>query len=297
MKTVKLNRHLALTAILLNTCAVAPAYAASSDWVNLYGGEARLSAVKDPDTNKITGIVEIKLKEGWKTYWRNPGDAGIPPIIDFTGSTFFTLDKISFPIPEILTEDGTQFIGYHNTVQFVFSGQAEGSAASLKVNFTAGVCEKICIPATAEFEFLPNALNQSDPKTSRTLMLSKSYLPREPSTQFSLSNVKRKGGKYSVTANIPKALSDPKLLIEGPKGWFSGVLVPNEFSNQISFNLPTDLPTDLATGLPTNSLTNFLTDSPSNVSHQGVLKNQMRYTLIANGQAVEGTLTIDDKVE
>lgn len=269
MKQKTAQYFLALSGFLLVANFTSPSIAATSEWVDLYGGKARLSAIKDPDTNIISGMVEIKLKEGWKTYWRIPGGSGIPPNIDFTGSTFFTLNKISYPVPEI-GDDDEQFIGYHNSVSFVFSGQATSVDAALKLSLLAGVCEKICIPAMADFEIDARALNQSDPKTMRSLMLGKSLLPKEAHEHFSLSKFIYKDSIYTTSATIPDGLENPTLLVEGPNGWFSGIVKLSDTLNDFSFTLPEDL-----------------------VSNNKQ-RNQFRYTLIASGQAVESTLPLEN---
>lgn len=267
MKQIKLNKIIAMSNIFSAIAFASPSLAATTEWVDLYGGKARLSAVKNPDTNVITGMVEITLKEGWKTYWRQPGGSGIPPKIDFTGSTFFTLDKISYPIPEI-GEDEDNFIGYHNAVSFIFSGQANSIDATLKLDLLAGVCEKICIPATANFEIGAQALNQSDPKTTMALMLGKILLPKKPSENFSLKNTQYKDSIYSAAVTLPAGLNNPTLLVEGPMGWFSGGVKLNQTTNKFSFNLPEKLVKNDA------------------------FKSQLTYTLIASGQAVESTLPL-----
>lgn len=269
MKHKNVQYFLALSGFLLVANFTSPTLAASSEWVDLYGGKARLSAVKDPDTNIISGMVQINLKEGWKTYWRQPGGSGIPPIIDFTGSTFFTLDKISYPVPEI-GDNEEQFIGYHNSVSFVFSGQATSVDAALKVSLLAGVCEKICIPAMANFKIDASALNQSDPKTMRSLMLGKSLLPKVAHDRFSLSSPNYEDSIYTASATIPDGLENPTLLVEGPNGWFSGIIKPSDTLNNFSFALPEKLTSNKE------------------------LRNQLRYTLIASGQAVESPLPLND---
>ncbi|MDZ4790723.1 MAG: protein-disulfide reductase DsbD family protein [Hyphomicrobiales bacterium] len=44
--------------------------------------------------------MELKLKDGWKTYWRSPGDAGIPPVVDWSGSINFASAELAYPQPE-----------------------------------------------------------------------------------------------------------------------------------------------------------------------------------------------------
>lgn len=259
---------LALSCFLSVASFATNSIAATSQWVDLYGGKARLSAVKDPATDVITGMVEIKLKKGWKTYWRKPGGGGIPPIFDFTGSDFFTLQKIQFPAPEIKEDE--QFIGYHNLVNFIFTGKATSLDANLKLSLLAGICEKICIPAMADFKIEANALNQSDRKTMMAILLNKSLLPKQANENFSLSNITYKDSTFSATATLPVGLINPVLLVEGPNGWFSGIVNIDATNNQFSFNLPDKLALD------------------------NKLNNQFKYTLIASGQAVESTLPLNN---
>ena len=260
---------LALTSFLVAGSFASPSLAASSEWVDLYGGKARLNAIKDPVTDVITGMIEIRLKKGWKTYWRKPGGGGIPPEFDFTGSTFFTLDKIQFPVPEI-GDDADQFIGYHNSVNFFFSGSTTSVDATLELSLLAGLCEKLCIPATANFKIEAHALNQSDQKTVMSLTLNKNLLPREANEKFSLSNATHKDSIYTASAVIPFGLNDPILLVEGPNGWFSGIVKYNHDRGQFSFTLPKNLVTNTQ------------------------LSEQFKYTLIASGQAVESTLPLNN---
>ena len=58
-----------------------PASAAVSDWMTSEGGRMRLSALADDESGKVTAILEIEPSPGWKTYWRAPGDAGMPLVM------------------------------------------------------------------------------------------------------------------------------------------------------------------------------------------------------------------------
>ena len=48
--------------------------------------------------------VEIRLKSGWHTYWRYPGDAGVPPRFDFTGSQNVKAVDVLWPAPQPIPE-------------------------------------------------------------------------------------------------------------------------------------------------------------------------------------------------
>ena len=78
-------RTLALAPFLLASL-VLPALASTSDWTETPGGRVRV-IIEDNSPNNATsnerrGALQVELQPGWKTYWRNPGDAGVPPQIN-----------------------------------------------------------------------------------------------------------------------------------------------------------------------------------------------------------------------
>jgi DsbC/DsbD-like thiol-disulfide interchange protein len=128
------------------------AQALESPWVEV--GQARVRLVgAGPDADKaIRAGVEIHLSPKWKTYWRYPGDSGIPPRFDWTGSENLARVEVSWPAPERLADDSGTSIGYHDAVVFPLRVHAADPKRpvrlSLKLDFA--VCEKICIPADAK---------------------------------------------------------------------------------------------------------------------------------------------------
>ena len=51
---------------------------------------------------QIGGGIEIALEPGWYTYWRNPGEAGVPPVFDFSGSENVASVDVMYPAPDAL---------------------------------------------------------------------------------------------------------------------------------------------------------------------------------------------------
>lgn len=96
----------------------------------------------------------IKLDPGWKTYWRAPGDAGIPPRIDWSGSRNIDSVALHWPVPEIFSVGDMRSIGYHDEVviplEFVLSDA--GNPAHLAGTIEIGVCDDICVPFSASFD-------------------------------------------------------------------------------------------------------------------------------------------------
>ena len=92
------------------------------------------------------GMLEIKLDPGWKTYWREPGDGGIPPTLAGDGMTV----DLQFPAPERFSENGQVFNGYHTAVSLPFV-LPETLVSVDRLTAFIGVCSDICVPFQAEF--------------------------------------------------------------------------------------------------------------------------------------------------
>src|SRR5690242_4086254 len=79
-----------LTAASLRGATSCAAIAADvSPWEADGQSAARLisaRAVNESGGRMFRGGIEIRLKDGWKTYWRYPGDSGVPPVLDFSKS-------------------------------------------------------------------------------------------------------------------------------------------------------------------------------------------------------------------
>src|SRR6202453_1485519 len=137
----------------------APAFAAdtfSTDWALAAKSQARLIA----GGGDLAGF-EIALSPGAITYWRDPGDAGLPPTLDFSGSDNVASVEPQFPAPKRIKEaDGGEAFGYDGSVVFPLAVKPRDPTkpATLKLNADFAVCEKVCLPAKAHFELtLPSA--------------------------------------------------------------------------------------------------------------------------------------------
>src|ERR1700674_3654598 len=60
--------------------------------------------------------IEIRLGPGWKTYWRYPGDSGVPPRFGFERSDNVATVAVLFPAPHGFSDDGGWSIGYKDRV-------------------------------------------------------------------------------------------------------------------------------------------------------------------------------------
>ena len=112
----------------------------------------RLIASVDRTGGQFHLAVAIVMKPGSHTYWKDPGDAGVPPVFAFNGSRNVSAAQVLFPAPSRIKEEGLEAYGYTDRVTFpVLVKPADGTApASLHVDIAYAVCDRICVPATAK---------------------------------------------------------------------------------------------------------------------------------------------------
>jgi DsbC/DsbD-like thiol-disulfide interchange protein len=95
-----------------------------------------------------TGVL-VELDPGWKTYWRMPGEAGIPPEFTWTTSAPAAVN-VAFPMPGRYADQSGETVGYETAVLFPATVTPEKPGPlELGVDMFFAVCKDICIPASA----------------------------------------------------------------------------------------------------------------------------------------------------
>jgi DsbC/DsbD-like thiol-disulfide interchange protein len=210
-------------------------HAAMAPWATTDGGRMRLVALSQPRNGAVTALVQIEPKEGWKTYWRNPGNAGMAPELDFSHSSNLTLKSVSYPVPDIGEDEAGRFIGYHGPVSLIVEFDKPDATAPAEIDLKAlvGICDKICLPFIAEFRL---ALDPAIPEGEEfaALMMAQAALPERPRADFAVrSLIKSADGKSLVAdvlipepakveaaAAVPRGVvlgKDPTVSVEGRK--------------------------------------------------------------------------------
>ncbi len=107
--------------------------------------------------------VEIRLKPGWHTYWRYPGDAGVPPKFDFGASQNLKHAVVLWPAPQRIVEAGGSTLGYSSDL--IFPVRVEPLDAKkpvlLRLKLDYAICEKLCVPAEATAELALGTFKRS----------------------------------------------------------------------------------------------------------------------------------------
>ena len=126
--------------------------AAVSPWSKAAYSSMRLIAGATAPSGKQRVGVEITMSPGFKTYWRSPGDAGVPPVFDWSGSENVGGLDVRWPTPERFDDGAGSGIGYVGEVVVPVSVQpidpARPVTVVLKLDYA--VCDKICVPAKGE---------------------------------------------------------------------------------------------------------------------------------------------------
>ena len=146
---------LGFAAVLLVTLAHAPARAGSASvWSQDTKSAVRLIGGSNKSGAPLRAGIEIKMQPGWHTYWRYPGDSGVPPRFDFSGSDNVKSATVSFPAPHLFTDETGSSIGYKDGVIFpvaiVPKDPTKPVNVRLKIDYA--VCEKMCVPAEGKAE-------------------------------------------------------------------------------------------------------------------------------------------------
>lgn len=106
-----------------------------------------LSGWETPQGTQMAGL-RLTMAPGWKTYWRAPGDAGIPPSFDWSGSGNFAGARIFWPRPDVFSVNGMRSIGYKHEVVLPIELTPGTPGHPIRLNgvIELGVCQDICVP-------------------------------------------------------------------------------------------------------------------------------------------------------
>jgi len=198
----------------------APAHAAdASAWDGTERSAVRLIAGGRAENGaSLRAGIEMRLAPGWKTYWRYPGDSGIPPRFDFSKSRNVKSVAVRWPAPQRLADESGTSIGYKHDLIFPLEVVAEdpGKPVMLSLTIDYGVCEKICVPVDAKAEL---TLDGKSTAQDARITAAEARVPK-PATlgqdgAISVRAVMRDGSHIAVEVAYPAGES-VDLFAEGP---------------------------------------------------------------------------------
>ena len=177
-----------------------------------------------PDGDHMAGL-QIALAPGWKTYWRAPGEGGVPTVLQLTEARGVDGMAIHWPRPEVFFTNGIRSIGYRDDVvlpvEFALSAQG---TIDITGRVDMGVCLDVCMPVTLDLEgALPPATERvraiglalSDrPLTAVEAGAGRATCAIEPISD---------GLRVTVSAPVPPTGNDETVVVEhrDPRVWVS----------------------------------------------------------------------------
>ena len=98
--------------------------------------------------------IKLSLEDGWKTYWRAPGDSGIPPVFHWKDARNIGQMQIVWPQPKVFFDSGVRSIGYKKqlVIPLYIAPKRDGKPIHLKGSMDIGICSDICAPYTLKFD-------------------------------------------------------------------------------------------------------------------------------------------------
>ncbi|MTV18777.1 MULTISPECIES: protein-disulfide reductase DsbD domain-containing protein [Bradyrhizobium] len=168
----------------------------------------------------LLGGIAFRLQDGWKTYWRTPGDSGVPPRFDFSRSDNVEAVTVMWPAPRQFDDGaGGTSLGYKHQVVLPLRIVAKNpdKPLVLRADINYAVCEKLCVPVEAKAELaFASVASTEDAALSEALNAVPKPANIGDPIPFSIRDVKR-NGKNNVLVDVSAPESkDLSLFVEGP---------------------------------------------------------------------------------
>jgi DsbC/DsbD-like thiol-disulfide interchange protein len=217
---VPLRAALGATVILSFACAASEVRAEdASPWQRDAHSAVRLLAGSRSGTVLLGGVA-IQLQPGWHTYWRTPGDSGVPPRFDFSKSDNVEAVTVLWPAPRKFDDGaGGTSLGYVKQIVLPLRIIAKNAdkPVTLRASINYAVCEKLCIPvdASAELAFASVASTEDGTLSEALNAVPKPANVGDPNP-LTVLDVKR-DGKTNVLVDVTAPdKQDLSLFVEGP---------------------------------------------------------------------------------
>ena len=262
-----------ISLLFASLAALPAAFAAQSEWA--VGLQSKLRLLLAPaEGGQLAGGVEIALEPGWHTYWRAPGETGIPPQLDFSGSQNVASVEVHYPVPQRYDDGTSQSLVYfdHLVLPLTVTPRDPGQPVRLRLEALYGVCEDVCIPARAEaaVTLAPGAPDDPLARIAIGEAWRRVPGPAVPG-QLDIDAVEISGDALEIEVTAPPDGS-VDLFAEGPADWYlrQPQLVSRE-GRTARFRLP-------------------LAGKPEDAEPRG---ETFRFVAVAGGDAIEEEVVLD----
>jgi suppressor for copper-sensitivity B len=255
--------------------------AAAGPWAEEAQARLRLiSAVDSLAGDRLDLGLEFDLQPGWKIYWRAPGDAGLPPVVDWSGSENLREAEVAWPVPHRFSLFGLETFGYGDQVVLpvIASVQQPDAPLALRAKVDYLICEEICIPYSAELSL---DLPAGEGELALEAFLIGSFRDQVPGLGaergLEVADVALAGSleapRLEVTARSERPFDAPDLLVEAPPGFHFGVpevtLSDDGRQVQLSVAVTQALPDRVLEG---KAITVTVTDGPRGIETDSIAR-------------------------
>ncbi|WP_120505439.1 protein-disulfide reductase DsbD family protein [Sulfitobacter mediterraneus] len=199
---------LALVVSLLALTLSEGARAAESNTYSNSAVNARLVSAETgvaPDAVSISLGLVLEYGDGWKGYWRTPGEVGLAPEIDWAGSSNLASAEILWPAPERFEAFGIENFGYSGEVVLPIRVMLEdrGEPLELRARVALLTCSNVCVPHTFNLALdLPNGtvIDRASANAIATFVSQVPAAPEESDIEINTVALDAKTSSLFVTA-------------------------------------------------------------------------------------------------
>ena len=180
-----------------------------------------------PEGGRIAAL-HLALEPGWKTYWRVPGEAGVPPVLRFDGSQNVASVQVVWPAPEVFEVNGLRTVGYHDDLLLPLEITPENpdEPVVLAADLDLGICHDICVPVQLSLRADLRGPGAPDPAIAAALAAEPS--PR-PGVARCAAEPIRDGVRVTARIDLPAAPGEVALLeLRSTPMWVSDPQISRE---------------------------------------------------------------------
>lgn len=182
----------------------------------------------EPGGARMAGLV-VDLKPGWKTYWRSPGEAGLPPTFDWSHSRNLASAELRWPRPQFFDSFGMRTLGYTGRVVFPVRLVPKDPSRPMAVHLdlALGVCHDLCVLEKTKVDA---TIGADSPQTGAPLVAAAEAKVPRPAPAVGLTEAQcrisgtGKTREFEATLDFDHQVREPKVVLEGPDlAWFKDV--------------------------------------------------------------------------
>lgn len=163
--------------------------------------------------------LHLRLADGWKTYWRIPGEAGIAPQLDWSRSQNVASVIAHWPRPIVFDQNGFRSIGYDGelVLPLEFTPRNPGRPMALVAQVTIGLCNETCVPVDLTLSLPLRGEGAPDPLISAALSRRAESAGAVGLTQATCRvEPGERGADLTLSATLPRLGAHEHLVMELP---------------------------------------------------------------------------------